>query len=100
MASGDAHRDRAVELFEQLGGPEVGALARRRFLEGRGPGERADLDKRRTLAMPYYQRRPRDPDLGAPTVSRPEGLQHFTKPGGEGLTFNIPGALKRIRCPT
>jgi pimeloyl-ACP methyl ester carboxylesterase len=100
MASGNAHRDRAVALFEKLGGPEVGALARRRFLEGRGQVDRADLDKWRTLAMPHYQRRPRDPGLVARTVSRLEVLQHFTKPGGEGLTFDILDDLKRIKCPT
>ena len=49
--------------------------------------------------MPHYQRRPRDPDLVARTVRRPEVLQHFTKPGGEGLTFDILGDLKRIKCP-
>src|SRR6516162_668156 len=32
-AKGGSHRERRVALFERLGGPEVGALARRRFLE-------------------------------------------------------------------
>ncbi len=100
MAAGNSHRDRAVATFEQLGGPEVGALARRRFLEGHGQVDRADLEKWRTLAMPHYQRKPRDPNLVSRTVSRPEVLQHFTRPGGEGLTFNILGDLQRIKCPT
>src|ERR1700738_1484268 len=34
--SGGSYRDRRVELFERFGGPEVGALARRRFLEVQG----------------------------------------------------------------
>jgi proline iminopeptidase len=100
MGAGNSHRERAVEMFEQLGGPEVGALARRRFLEGRGQVDVADLDKWRALAMPHYQRKPRDPELVARTVRRPEVLLHFTRPGGEGLTFNILGDLKRIQCPT
>ncbi len=32
-AAGDTHLDRRVALFERFGGPEVGALARRRFLD-------------------------------------------------------------------
>src|SRR3979490_678905 len=35
-ATGGTYRDRRVALFERFGGPEVGALARRRFVEGRG----------------------------------------------------------------
>ena len=35
-AAGDAHLQRRVDIFERLGGPEVGALARRRFLETGG----------------------------------------------------------------
>jgi proline iminopeptidase len=100
MGAGNSHRDRAVELFEKFGGVEVGALARRRFLEGRGQVDQADLDRWRALAMPHYQRTQRNPDLMTRTVRRPEVLRHFTKPGGEGLTFNILGDLKRIKCPT
>ena len=33
-AAGGTYRERRVALFERFGGPEVGALARRRFLEG------------------------------------------------------------------
>jgi proline iminopeptidase len=32
-AAGGTHRERRVSLFERFGGPEVGALARRRFME-------------------------------------------------------------------
>src|SRR5215475_8558334 len=39
-ARGGSYRERRVELFERFGGPEVGALARRRFLELEGhPGQ-------------------------------------------------------------
>ena len=34
-AAGDSYLDRRVALFERFGGPEVGALARRRFLDAR-----------------------------------------------------------------
>jgi pimeloyl-ACP methyl ester carboxylesterase len=36
-ASGAEHLNRRIELFERLGGPEVGALARRRFCGSTGP---------------------------------------------------------------
>jgi pimeloyl-ACP methyl ester carboxylesterase len=34
-AAGHSHLNRRIELFERLGGQEVGELARRRFLEGK-----------------------------------------------------------------
>jgi len=36
-AAGDTYLDRRVALFERFGGPEAGALARRRFLEVDSP---------------------------------------------------------------
>ena len=36
-AAGGSYRERRVALFERFGGPEVGALARRRFLQPDGP---------------------------------------------------------------
>ena len=40
-AAGGEYLERRVELFERFGGPEVGALARRRLLEQRGHLDRA-----------------------------------------------------------
>ena len=57
-AAGAEHLDRRVELFERFGGPEVGALARRRFLEVEGHTGQASLDAWRRLAMPHYFRSP------------------------------------------
>ena len=98
-ASGDEHLDRRVALFERFGGPEVGALARRRFLEVRGH-DKASLDAWGKLASPHYTRTPRDPDWGRRPVSRPEVLLWFTKPDGESQTFDLFPDLHRIRCPT
>src|ERR1051325_2157903 len=76
-AKGDSHLDRRVELFERFGGPEVGALARRRFLEAKGqPDEAAVAAWRRLaavaawrrLAMPHYTRRSRDQAMGRAIV--------------------------------
>jgi pimeloyl-ACP methyl ester carboxylesterase len=99
-AAGGTHRDRRVELFERFGGPEVGALARRRFLEVQGHIDQASLDAWRRLAFPLYTRTPRDPDMARRAVSRSEVQHWFTKPDGESHTFNMFPDLGRIQCPT
>jgi proline iminopeptidase len=99
-ARGGSYPDRRVELFERFGGPEVGALARRRFLEFHGHPDQASRDAWRQLAMPLYFRTPRDPDMARRAVNRPEVLQWFTRPGGESDTFNMFPDLHRIQCPT
>ena len=97
-AVGGSYRDRRVALFERFGGPELGALARRRFLEAQGHDE-ASLHTWRSLAMPHYTRNPRDPDVARRVVNRFEVLQWFTRPGGESRSFNMLGDLHRIQCP-
>jgi pimeloyl-ACP methyl ester carboxylesterase len=57
-AAGGTYRERRVALFERFGGPEVGALARRRFLEVQGHADQASLDDWRRLAFPLYTRMP------------------------------------------
>jgi pimeloyl-ACP methyl ester carboxylesterase len=99
-AAGGTHRDRRVELFERFGGPEVGALARHRFLEVQGHPDQASLDAWRRLAFPLYTRTPRDLDAAHRAVIRSEVLHWFTKPGGESHTFNMFPDLARIQCPT
>jgi pimeloyl-ACP methyl ester carboxylesterase len=99
-AAGGTHRDRRVELFERFGGPEVGALARRRFLEAWGHLDQASLDAWRRLAFPLYTRIPRDPDFARRAVSRSDVLHWFSKPGGESHTFDMFADLHRIQCPT
>jgi proline iminopeptidase len=96
-AAGGTHRQRCVEMFERLGGPEVGALARRRFLETHGQIDQAAMDAWRRLAMPHYTRKPRDLNR---SISRPKVLHHFSKPGGQGMTFDMTAHLNRIQCPT
>jgi pimeloyl-ACP methyl ester carboxylesterase len=98
-AAGGSHREQRVALFERFGGPEVGALARRRFFEVQGH-DAASLEAWRRLALPHYFRTPRHPDVARRAVSRPEVLQWFTRPGGESLTFDLFPDLHRIRCPT
>ena len=100
-AAGDTYLDRRVALFERFGGPEVGALARRRFLDVDDRRDQAAVDAWRKLAFPVYMRTPRDPNIGSRTVGKPEvGLHWFAKPGGESHSFNMFPELGRIRCPT
>jgi proline iminopeptidase len=99
-AVGGSYPERRVELFGRFGGAEVGALARRRFLEVRGQPDQAWVDAWRRLAMPHYTRLPRDPDAARRAVGRPEVLQWFTRSEGESASFNMLAQLSGIRCPT
>jgi len=99
-AAGGSYPERRVELFERFGGPEVGAKARRRFLEVGGHPDQASLDAWQRLAFPLYMRTPRDPDMARRAVIRSEVLRWFVKPGGESHTFNMFPDLGRIQCPT
>ena len=100
-AAGDTYLERRVALFERFGGPEVGALARRRFLDVDGPWDQASVDAWRKLAFPLYMRTPRDPNIGSRTVGKPQvGLHWFSRPGGESHSFNMFPDLDRIQCPT
>jgi pimeloyl-ACP methyl ester carboxylesterase len=98
-AAGDTHLERRVALFERFGGPEVGALARRRFLESQGHADPASVEAWLRLAFPLYTRTPRDPDVAGRAVRRAEVTYWFTRPGGEGHTFNLFPDLSRVRCP-
>jgi proline iminopeptidase len=99
-ASGAEYLNRRIELFERFGGPEVGALARRHFVEVKGHTGQASLDAWRRLAMPHYFRSPRDPDMARRAVSRSDVLLWFSRPDGESHSFNLFPDLHRIQCPT
>jgi|RhiMethySRZTD1v2_1073278.scaffolds.fasta_scaffold24000_5 proline iminopeptidase len=97
-ATGGSYRERRVALFEKFGGPDVGTLARRRFLDGHT--DAATLEDWVRMAFPFYTRNPRDPLAVKRTIRNPEVLQWFTRPTGEAHTFNLLPALAGIRCPT
>ena len=90
-AAGGTYRERRVALFGRFGGPEVGALARRRFLDGHT--DAATLEAWVRLAFPLYSRTPRDPDMIRRAVRHPEVTRWFTRPGGESHAFNFVPAL-------
>ncbi len=97
-AVGGTHKERRVAMFEKLGGPEVGALARHRIFEGHS--DKASLDAWLRLAFPLYTRTPRNPDVARRVVGNAEVLQWFTGPGGEDHSFNLISDLARVQCPT
>lgn len=97
-AAGRTHLDRRVALFERFGGPEVGALARRRFVDDQT--DASTLEDWLRLAFPLYTRTPRNPDVARRAVRHAEVLRWFTRSGGEGHTFNLLPALSRVQCPT
>jgi pimeloyl-ACP methyl ester carboxylesterase len=97
-AAGGTHLEERVALFERLGGPEVGALARRRLIDGHI--DAAMIEEWVRLAFPVYTRTPRDPGWVQRAIVRPEVHLWFTRPGGEGHTFNFLPMLQRVQCPT
>jgi len=97
-AAGDTYRERRVALFERFGGPEVGALARRRFLDGHT--DPVTLEAWIRLAFPLYTRTPRDPNVVQRAIRHPEVTRWFTRPGGEGHTFDLFPVLAKVQCPT
>jgi proline iminopeptidase len=97
-AAGGTYRERRVALFERFGGPEVGALARRRFFEGQT--DASTLETWARIAFPLYSRTPRDPDVIRRVIRHPEVTHWFTRPGGEAHTFDFFPDLPRIQCPT
>jgi pimeloyl-ACP methyl ester carboxylesterase len=96
-ARGGAHTQRRVDLFGQLGGPEVGALAKRRLIDGDTSPEVLQAWLR--LAVPHYNRRQGDPSALKRAVLHEEPTRWFTRVGGEGNTFDLRADLHRITCP-
>ena len=91
-AAGGSYPERRVALFERFGGPEVGALARRRFLESRGHPDQASRDAWRRLALPLYTRDSARPGYGAP-CGQPAGGAALVRQTGrrERHVQHVPG---------
>lgn len=97
-ARGGAYTERRVALFEQLGGPQAGALARRRLLDG--DTSREVLDDWLRVALPLYTRLPGDPDALSRQVRNAEATRWFSRADGEGSHFDLRADLAGVRCPT
>jgi proline iminopeptidase len=97
-AAGGAYFAERIAMFERLGGPEVGALARRRYLQGQV--DPAMLQEWIRLAFPVYTRTPPDAEAVTRARLRPEVNLWFTRPEGEGRAYDLRSALARVQCPT
>jgi proline-specific peptidase len=87
------HLERALEMFDHLGGPDVRAVAERFFTEPT-PDNR---DEYLRVCGPYYTQRPRRPEILARVTQRPDVSEHFFREGI--LDFDLTDRLREIRCP-
>ena len=86
--------ERALEMFERLGGEEARAVAQDYFEQ---PGEER-LERFMAVCYPLYGTVAPDPELRARIVARPEvGIHYFSD---EINTYDWFGQLDRIQCPT
>jgi pimeloyl-ACP methyl ester carboxylesterase len=86
--------DRAVRVFERLGGAEARDIARAFFDK---PGDDT-VKPYRKICLPLYTRTQQSQDwIKRTEMNEPLTLQFFN---GEGRTFNLLPELKKIRCPT
>ena len=102
-AAGGSYLERRVALFERFGGPEVGALARRRFLEAEGhPTRTAAVDAWRRLALPRLYAHAARPGHGAPRGRTGRRWRCTGSPNraARATRFNMFPDLHRIQCPT
>ncbi len=96
-ARGGAHTQRRVDLFQQLGGDEAGALARRRLMGGdTSPQVLADWLR---ICLPHYNRTPADPQALQRAVLTSECTRWFSRADGEAQHFDLRAELHRISCP-
>ena len=86
--------DRALAMFERLGGEEARLVYERFFHEP----NRESFEAFMATCLPLYNPTPGDPDIPARFVFRPEVFFHFFR--GEWRTYDWFGDLDRIRCPT
>jgi proline-specific peptidase len=87
------HLERALAMFERLGGPEVRSVAERTFAEPTAD----NLDEYLRVCGPHYTQRPRPPEILARVTRRPEVSEHFFR--GEITRFDFSQRLSQIRCP-
>ena len=97
-AVGASHAKAKVAMFERLGGPEAGTLARRRFIDGEAGPEL--LEEWLRVAVPLYTQSKADQGLRAREVRNPETTAWFNRPQGEARSFDLLAGLASVRCPT
>lgn len=86
--------DRALPMFEKLGGAEARAVAQRYLTD---PNEE-HLDEFMAACLPLYNTSPFDPDVIARVVRREEVGFHFFR--GDAFTYDWFADLGRVKAPT
>ena len=97
-ARGGAFTERRVALFQQFGGPEAGALARKRLIDGDTSPEVLDAWLR--VCLPLYSQHAADPNALQRQVRNAECTRWFSRADGEGSHFDLRPDLHRVACPT
>jgi pimeloyl-ACP methyl ester carboxylesterase len=98
QALGASDPQERVDMFTKLGGPTVGALAYRRFIDKAVDNHLlADwMDQ----AYPLYTRAGVDLDALKRGISKREVTHWFMRDGGEMQNFNYTAQLTKVQCPT
>jgi pimeloyl-ACP methyl ester carboxylesterase len=86
--------DRALPMFERLGGPRAREVAERFWSNPTDEHRDAYME----VCLPLYTRTPLDPDALARVRMRPEVSTHFIR--GEMLTYDFTDRLGQLACPT
>jgi pimeloyl-ACP methyl ester carboxylesterase len=87
-------QDRALAMFERLGGSEIKEVAARWF-DNPNP---VSAEEYRRRCLPYHNTTKGDPDVFSRTFFREDVGIHFW--GDEIRRFDLIKELARIRCPT
>jgi pimeloyl-ACP methyl ester carboxylesterase len=86
--------DRALPMFERLGGRRAREVAERYFDDP----SLDHFEEFKVICLPLYNPTPLDPNQLARARLRPEVGEHFFR--GKAFTYSWLGELDRIRCPT
>jgi pimeloyl-ACP methyl ester carboxylesterase len=86
--------DRALPMFEKLGGEEARQVAERYFAD---PTEE-NFQEFMAVCLPLYNTSELDPNVVARVLLRPEVADHFFR--GEAMTYDWFEELDRITAPT
>jgi pimeloyl-ACP methyl ester carboxylesterase len=87
------HLERALAMFERLGGAKVRDVAERYFTVPTPE----HLEQYLRICWPIYTQRPLPPEIQARVTMRPDVAEHFFR--AEILTFDLRPRLGEIRCP-
>lgn len=86
--------DRALDMFERLGGAEARAVADRFWADP----TKENQDEFFRVCLPLYTQRPQPPEILARVIRNPAVTEHFRR-SGEATGFDFRDQLGLLRCP-